>query len=235
MKDIGRYVKGYDICQRMKNKTEVTAGKLNLSEIPEKPQTYLTVDFITKLPLVAEKDAILVVCNRLSKMTHFVATIEETIVEGLVRLFKNNMWKFHGLSESIVLDKGPQFAVEMTKELNSMLEIEIKLSTLFHPKTDGQTERMNQELEQYLRFFVDYRQKNCPEWLASAEFVINNKAHLTTKISPFIVNYGRELRMGVDLRRREKMEKEMKSAERMRKVQKEAGVALTRVQRKMKR
>ena len=60
---------------------------------------------------------------------------------------------------------------------------------------------MNQELEQYLRFFVDYRQKNWPEWLASVEFVINNKTHLATKVSPFIANYSRELRIGADIRR----------------------------------
>jgi len=60
---------------------------------------------------------------------------------------------------------------------------------------------MNQELEQYLRFFVDYRQKNWPEWLASVEFVINNKTHSATKVSPFIANYSRELRIGADIRR----------------------------------
>jgi len=79
---------------------------------------HLTVDFITKLPVVAGKDAILVVCNRLSKMTHFVATMEETSAEGLARLFRNNVWKLHGLLESVVSDRGPQFAVELTKELN---------------------------------------------------------------------------------------------------------------------
>jgi len=65
------------------------------------------VDFITKLPVVAEKDTILVVCDRLSKMTHFVATTEETSVEGLVRLFRDNIWKLHRLPESVVSDRGP--------------------------------------------------------------------------------------------------------------------------------
>jgi len=102
------------------------------------------------LPIVAEKDAILVVCNRLSKIIHFVATIEETLVEGLERLFRDNMWKLHGLPESMVSDRGPQFAVELTKELNRMLGIETRLSMAFHSQTDGQTEQMNQELEQYL-------------------------------------------------------------------------------------
>ena len=75
-RDMRRYVEGCDLCQRMKNRTEELAGKLKLSEVPEKPWTYLMVDFITKLPVVAGKNAILVVCNRLSKMTYFIAMIE---------------------------------------------------------------------------------------------------------------------------------------------------------------
>ena len=91
MRDIGRYVEGYDICQRMKNRTEEVIEKLKLSKVPEKLWTYLMVNFITKLLLVSGKDAILVVCDRLSKMTHFVATTEETLIEGLARLFRDNI------------------------------------------------------------------------------------------------------------------------------------------------
>ena len=108
----------------------------------------------------------------------------------------------HGLPESIVLERELQFTIEITKELNRILRIKTRLSTSYYPQTDGQTERMNQELEQYLRFFIDYRQKDWPECLASAEFAVNNKMHLTTKISPFMANYRREMRMGVDLRRK---------------------------------
>ena len=130
----------------MKNRMEVVIKKLKLSEVLKKPWTYLTVNFITKLLMVAGEDAILVVCNRLSKITHFVATIEGTSVEGLARLFRDNvwkLWKLHRLSESVVLDRGLQFAEELTKELNQMLGIETKLSTAFHLQTDGQTKRMN--------------------------------------------------------------------------------------------
>ena len=235
MRDVGRYVEGCDLCQKIKNRTEKVAGKLKLSEIPEKLWTHLIVDFITKLPVVAGKDAILVVCDRLSKMTHFVATTEGTSVEGLTRLFRDNIWKLHGLLESVVSDRGPQFAAELTKELNKMLGIETRLSTVFHPQTDGRTERMNQELEQYLRFFVDHRQKDWPEWLASAEFVVNNKAYTATKVSPFMANYGRELRMGGDIRKREKVEKATEFVERMKKVHEEAGVALKKAQEDIKR
>jgi len=104
---------------------------------------HLTVDFIMKLLVVAGKDAILVVCDRLSKMTHFVATTEGTLAEGLVRLFKDNVWKLHGLPESVMSDQEPQFVAELTKELNKILGIETRLSTMFHPQTDRQTERMN--------------------------------------------------------------------------------------------
>jgi len=146
-RDVEKYVEGCDLCQRMKNKTEKLAGKLKLSKIPEKPWSHLMVDFITKLLVVAGKDAILVVCNRLSKMAHFVATTEGTLAKELARLFRNNVWKLHGLPESVVLDRGPQFAVELMNELNRMLGIETRLLTVFYPQTDGQTERMNQELE----------------------------------------------------------------------------------------
>ena len=138
------------MCQRMKNRTEEVAGKLKLGEVPEKLWMYISVDFITKLPIVTGKDAILVVCNRLSKMTYFVATTEGTSAEGLARLFRNNIWRLHGLLESVVSDRGPQFAADLTRELNRMLGIQTKLSTTFHPQTDEQTEQMNQELEQYL-------------------------------------------------------------------------------------
>jgi len=96
-----------------------------------------------------------------------------------------------------------------------MLGIETKLSTSFHSQTDGQTERINQKLKQYLQFFVDHRQKDWPEWLAAVEFVVNNKTYSATKVSLFIENYRRELRIGVDIRRKGKVEKIMKFAERM--------------------
>ena len=140
MRDVGTYVEGYDLCQRIKNRTEEVVGKLKLSEVPEKLWTHITVDFVTKLPIVAGKDVILVVYNRLSKMAHFVATIEGMLVEELARLFRNNMWKLHRLPESVVLDRGPQFAAELMKELNRMLGIETRLLTVFHPQINGQME-----------------------------------------------------------------------------------------------
>jgi len=168
-------------------------------------------------------------------MTHFVATTEGTSAEGLARLLRDNVWKLHGLLESVVLDRGPQFVAELTRELNRMLGIKTKLLTAFHSQTDRQTERMNQELEQYLRFFIEHRQKDWPEWLAAAKFAVNNKVHTATKVSPFMANYGKELRMGGDIRRKEKVECVTAFVERMKKVHEEAEAALRKIQEEMKR
>jgi len=92
-------------------------------------------------------------------MVYFIPTTEKTSAEGLVRLFRDNVWKLHGLPESIILDRRPQFVAGLMKELNRMLGIKSKLSTAFHSQIDGQTERVNQELEQYLRMFIDHRQE----------------------------------------------------------------------------
>ena len=91
-------------------------------------------------------------------MVHFIPTMEKTSAEGLARLFRDNVWKLHGLLESIISDRGPQFAAGLIRELNGILGIASKLLTVFHPQTNGQTERVNQELEQYLRMFINYRQ-----------------------------------------------------------------------------
>ena len=105
------------------------------------------MDFIIKLPLAQGYDSILVVCDRITEMAYFVPAMKRTSVEGVARLFQNNVWKLHGLPESIITDRGAQFAAEMMKELNRMLGIDTKLSTAYHLQMDGQTERMNQDLE----------------------------------------------------------------------------------------
>ena len=94
---------------------------------------------------------------------------------------------------------------------------------------------MNQELEQYLWLFVEHRQRDWPEWLASAEFVVNNKTHMATKVLPFMANYGRELRMGGDMRKKGKIESTTEFIERMKKVHEEAGAALKKTQEEIKR
>jgi len=98
------------------------------------------VDSIIKLPIVVGKDVILVVYNRLSKMTHFVATMEGVLVEELVRLFKDNVWKLHELPESVVSNRGLQFAANLMKELNKTLGIETRLLMVFHLQINRQME-----------------------------------------------------------------------------------------------
>ena len=133
------------------------------------------------------------------------------------------------------MDRRPQFVAELTRELNRMLGIKTKLSTMFHPQTDGQTERINQKLEQYLQFFIEHRQKDWPEWLAVAELAVNNKVHMATKVLPFMANYGKELRMEGDIRRKGKVESVTEFVERMKKVHEEAETALKKTQEEMKR
>jgi len=196
------------------------------NSIPEKPWTYISADFITKLLLAQRYDSILVVIDWLTKMVHFIPTTKKTMAKGLVRLFRDNVWKLHGLSESIISDREPQFAAEIMQELNRMLGIESKLSTAFHPQTDGQTERVNQELEQYLRMFINHRQEQWPEWLGTAEFAYNNKAHSSTWTLPFKANYGQDPRMGFERRKKEKYEGAEKFVEKMKEIQEEAKAAL---------
>jgi len=107
-----------------------------------------------------------------------------------------------------------------------MLGIQMKLSTAFYSQTNSQTEHMNQELEQYLWLFVNYKQKNWPEWLAIAKFTINNQVHTITKVSPFMESYRRELWIGADIRRNVKIKTAIEFMERMRKVQEKAEAVL---------
>jgi len=121
------------------------------------------------------------------------------------------------------------------RELNQMLGIESKMSTAFYPQTNGQMERVNQELEQYLRMFIDYQQEQWPNWLGIAEFAYNNKAHSSTKTSPFKANYGQDPRMGFEVRRKGKYEGAEKLVIKMKEIQEEAKAALGKVQEEMKK
>jgi len=123
----------------------------------------------------------------------------------------------------------------LIKELNGMLGIETKLSMAFHLQTDRQTERANQELEQYLRMFVDYRQEQWPDWLGTAEFTYNNKVNSSTKMSPFMANNGRNPRMGFEMRKKGKVLRVEEFVTKMKEVQEEAQAVLRKVQEEMKK
>jgi len=234
-KEVKRYVEGCNACQHNKNHTEQPAGKLIPNSILEKPWTHISANFITKLPLAQGYDSILVVVDQLTKIVYFIPTTEKTLAEELVRLFKNNVWKLHSLPESIILDKGPQFVAGLMRELNEMLGIRSKLLTAFYPQIDGQIERVNQELEQYLRMFIDHRQEQWPEWLGMAEFAYNNKVHSSTQILPFRANYRQDSRMGFEGRKKGKYAGAEKFIEKMKQIQEETKAALGKAQADMKR
>ena len=161
--------------------------------------------------------------------------MEKTSVEGLARLFRDNVWKLHSLPESIISDRGPQFVAGLMKELNRMLGIESKLSMVFHPQTNEQTERINQELEQYLRMFINHRQEQWSGWLGIAEFAYNNKIHSSTKTLSFKANYRQDPRMGFKVRKKGRYEEAEKFVIKMKEIQEEAKAVLGKAQKKMKK
>ena len=124
---------------------------------------------------------------------------------------------------------------ELIKELNKMLGIKSKISIVFYSQIDRQMERINQELEQYLRIFIDYRQEQWPDWLGMAEFAYNNKAYLSTKTLLFKVNYEQDPRIGFEVRRKGKYKGAEKFVIKIREVQEKAKVALGKVQKEIKK
>jgi len=112
------------------------------------------------------------------------------------------------------------------KELNGILEIKSKMSTTFYSQTDGQIERVNQELEQYLRMFIDHKQEQWPDWLGTAEFAYNNKVHSSTKTSLFKANYGQDPRIGFEVRKKRKYQGARKFVTKIKEIQKKAKAAL---------
>ena len=148
------------------------------------------MDFIVKLPTSNEFDSIWVVVDRLTKMAHFVPCRESMNAKELANLFIQNIFRLHGLPNSIVSDRGVLFTSKFWKHLLSKLDINGNMSTSHRPQTDGQTEKTNSTLEQYLRMFSNYQQDNWSELLPVAEFSYNNHQQSSTKSSPFFANYG---------------------------------------------
>ena len=121
------------------------------------------------------------------------------------------------------------------QELNRILGIKSKLSIVFYSQINGQTEKVNQELKQYLRMFINHRQEQWPEWLGTTKFIYNNKIHSATKTSLFKTNYSQDPRMGFEGRRKRKFEVARKFVEKIKKSQEKVRAALEKVQEKMKR
>jgi len=154
---IGQYVGTCDLCLRTKPIKQALVGELHPLRILDSRWDTLSVDFIVELPLSSGHDAVMTVVDSVSKRAHFIPTHTTVIAEGAARLFLHQVWKLHGLPTCVVSDCGPQFVARFTRELYHLLEIKLASSMAWHPQTDGQTERVNQELDQYLRLFVNKR------------------------------------------------------------------------------
>ena len=189
------YVDSCAICQQSKSRRRKPYGLLTPLPIPSRPWKDISMDFITKLPMSGGFDSVLVVVDRFSKMSHFIPCVESLNAEELCDLVIKQVVRYHGLPDSIVSDRGPQFVSKFWKTLLGLFGIKASLSTTAHPQTDGQTERMNQNLEQYLRSYTNYLQDDWSQLLCYAEFAINNVVNVSTGKSPFEVNYGFNPRM----------------------------------------
>jgi hypothetical protein len=176
------------------------------------------------------------VVDTLSKRAHFLPTHTTLTAEGAAQLYLTHVWKLHGLPQKIVSDRGPQFIANFTKELYRLLGIKLALSTAYHPQTDGQTERVNQELEQFLRLFTNERQNDWDELVPLAEFQYNNHAHSATKETLFMLDTGRNPRMGFEARQNpSRLEAVNDFKTRMAESLDEARSALVKAQDEMKR
>jgi hypothetical protein len=148
------------------------------------------MDFIEGLPKSRGKDVILVVVDRMTKMAHFIALSHPYSVQSVAQAFMENIFKLHGPPISIVTDRDRIFTSHMWQKVFKSLNVKLKMSTAHHPQTDGQTERVNQCLESYLRSMVFQEPTKWASWLAMAEWWYNTSHHTAIKMSPFQALYG---------------------------------------------
>ncbi|GLB45568.1 putative retrotransposable element tf2 155 kda protein type 1-like [Lyophyllum shimeji] len=233
---IGSYTSTCDLCQRTKVRRQLPMGKLHPLPIPEGRWSVVSVDFIIELPEAHGYDAVMVVVDSMGKRAHFIPTHTTCTAMGAANLYRKHVWKLHGLPDAFVSDRGPQFVAEFTRELYRLLGIKLSTSTAYHPQSDGQTERVNQELEQYLRVFCNERQDDWDDLLPEAEFQYNNHVHSATKFTPFMLDTGRNPRMGFEPRPlNSNNETANEFFERMKLAQEEAKAALAKAKDDMAR
>lgn len=187
---VHRYVDGCDTCQRSKPSHHAPYGLLQPIPAAEAPWRRITTDFIVKLPISIGCDAILVVVDKNTKLAHFIATTENVDSSGTTTLYLHHVWKHHGLPKKVISDRGSVFVSKFMRRLYELLRIRPCLTTAFHPQSDGQTERVNQVLEQYLRMFTTRQQDDWTDLLPIAEFAYNNAVHSATGMSPFYATYA---------------------------------------------
>ena len=187
---VNRYVDGCDKCQRTKNRHSKLQGHLKPLPVPNGPWQDVSFDLIVDLPMSEGCNSIMVVIDRLTKQGHFIPTVKESSSTDITKLFIRNVWRYHGTPLRTISDRDPRFTSAFTKDLFEQLGIKPQFSTAYHPQTDGQTERVNPVIEQYLRLFTSYRQDDWVEYLPMAEFAYNNSKHSSTGVSPFYANLG---------------------------------------------
>ena len=186
---VNKYVTGCDTCQRYKTAHHPRAV-LQPHDVPEGPWQTIGVDLITGLPRVGKYDAIVVYIDHYSKQVHVLPTTSDVDAEGIADIHYREIFRLHGVPAKIVSDRGPQFAARLMKTLYQKLGITHALTTAYHPQSNGQTERANQDVEQHLRLFTNSRHDDWVDHLPTAEFVLNNRLHSAHQMTPFEVIYG---------------------------------------------
>jgi transposase InsO family protein len=187
---VKKYVLSCDVCQRNKTMRHRKYGLLKPLPVPDHPWTSISMDLITQLPLADNYDAILVIIDQFTKMGHFIPTNGNITSQGIMKLLFDNVISKHGSPTDIVTDRATIFTSRYMKTICEGLHIKQNLSTAYHPQTDGQTERLNSILEQYLRCYINYNQDNWHEYLTMAEFSYNNSVQISINDSPFYALYG---------------------------------------------
>ncbi|MBW0584341.1 hypothetical protein O181_124056 [Austropuccinia psidii MF-1] len=186
------YVSSCQQCSENKNIHHKKFGLLKPLPIANGPWICLSMDLITQVPLSNSFDSILVIVERFSKMAVFIPRMSSITSLDFAHLFIKNIFSKHGLPSRIVSHRGPLFVSSFWTNLCQQLKISRVLSTAYHPEADGQTERVNWILEQYLWMYVSYHQDDWNTWLPLAEFSYNNSDHSSTKQLPFCTVYGRD-------------------------------------------
>eukprot|EP00253_Pinus_taeda_P031475 PITA_31475 len=194
-KDVVEYLARCLECQQVKAKHQHPAGLLQPIPIPEWKWETITMDFITGLPKPkSSNDSIMVVVDKLSKSAHFIPVQSTYHAAQIANIFMKNIFKLHGLPKVIISDRDVKFTSAFWRTLFEGLGTQLSFSTAYHPQNDGQTERVNQVLEDMLRSYVMQQPTWWEEYLHLVEFTYNNGYNSFLKMSPFEVLYGRKCR-----------------------------------------
>jgi transposase InsO family protein len=196
--DVDRYVRNCHPCRRASSPRDKTPGLLQPLPVPDRPWQQISMDFVSFNKDKHGYDNVLVVMDRLSKESISIPCHKTTTAEEMASLFIYHIWRYFGPPDSIVSDRGPQFISTFWTEFCRLLGIKLKLSTAHHPQTDGQTEIMNQYLEQRLRPFVSYYQDNWSELLPMMDYAQLTLPHSSIGMSPFEVRNGFKARTSFD-------------------------------------